>query len=92
MHIRVLEAQAKHEENHSAERQELKNEISDLKSEIRELIRANREQVAKLETLRTEVARIKCHAKVRRPNSLNSSERANGQQDHCHPSLLELSH
>ena len=50
--IRALLARAKHEDNLAVEREELKAEIVDLTSEIRELTRANREQVEKIEALR----------------------------------------
>lgn len=73
--VRELQAQAKHEDNLAAEREELKAEIADLKGEIRELTRANREQVEKLEALRTEVTK-KATANVRRTNSLNPSRSA----------------
>jgi len=62
--IRELQAQAKHENGLAAEREELKAEIGDLKSEIKELTRANREHVEKLETFRAENARLKAGAKV----------------------------
>ena len=39
----------KHEDGLTAEREELKAEIADLKGEIKELTRANREHVEKIE-------------------------------------------
>src|SRR3954469_18013893 len=70
--IRELQAQAKHEDGLAAEREELKADIADLKSEIRELTRANHEQVEKLEALRAENARLKAGAKVQTPNGINA--------------------
>jgi chromosome segregation ATPase len=67
--IRELQAQAKHEDGLATEREELKAEIVDLKGEIRELIRTNREQVENLEALRAENARLKAGAKVQSPNN-----------------------
>ena len=66
--IRELQAQAKNEDNLATEREELKAEIADLKGEIRELTRANREQVEKLEALRTEITKVKAEARVRKPS------------------------
>jgi hypothetical protein len=51
-------------------RDELKADIADLKSEARELTRANREQVEKIEALQTEIAKLKVAAKVRKPNGM----------------------
>ena len=65
-----MQAQAKHEDSHAAERDELKAEIADLKSETRELTRANHEQVEKIEALQTEIAKLKVEAKVRKPNGM----------------------
>jgi chromosome segregation ATPase len=67
-HIRELQAQAKHEDGLAAEREELKAEVADLKGEIKELTRANHEQVEKIAALRTENAKLKADAKVRKPN------------------------
>jgi chromosome segregation ATPase len=67
--IRESQAQAKHEDGLAAERVELKAEIADLKGEIRELIRANREQVENLEALRAENARLKAGAKPQSPSN-----------------------
>ena len=67
--IREFQAQAKHEDGLAAEREELKVEIADLKGEIRELIRANREQVENLEVLRAENARLKAGTKVQSPSN-----------------------
>ena len=53
----------------AAEREELKAEIADLKGEIRELIRANREQPENLEALRAENVRLKAGAKVQSPSN-----------------------
>lgn len=66
--IRELQAQAKHEDGLAAEREELKAEIVALRSETRELTRANREHVEKVEALRTENAKLKSEARVRKPN------------------------
>ncbi|WP_147023185.1 hypothetical protein [Microvirga aerophila] len=66
--IRELQAQAKHEDNLAAEREELKAEIVALKSETRELTRANREHVEKVVALQTENAKLKADAKVRKPS------------------------
>jgi chromosome segregation ATPase len=70
--IRVLQVQAKHEDGLAAEREELKAEVADLKGEIKELTRANREHVEKLEALRAETARLKADAKVRKPNGMTA--------------------
>jgi chromosome segregation ATPase len=70
--IRESQAQAKHEDGLAAERVELKAEIADLKGEIKELTRANREHVEKLEALRAESARLKTEAKVRKPNGMTA--------------------
>jgi chromosome segregation ATPase len=70
--IRELQAQIKHDDNLAAEREELKAEIADLKSETREMIRANREHVEKLETFRAESARLKAGAKVQKPNGMQA--------------------
>lgn len=67
--IREFRAQAKHEDGLATEREELKAEIADMKGEIRELIRANREQVENLEALRAENARLKAGAKVQSPSN-----------------------
>ena len=61
--IRELQAQAKHEDGLATKREELKAEIADMKGEIRELIRANREQVENLEALRAENGRWKAETK-----------------------------
>jgi septal ring factor EnvC (AmiA/AmiB activator) len=66
--IRELQSQAKHEDGLVAEREELKAEIADLKGEIRELTRANREHVEKIEMFRVENARLKAGAKVHSPS------------------------
>ncbi len=50
----------------------LKSEITDLKGEIRELTRANREQVEKIEALRAEIAKLRADAKVRKPNGMTA--------------------
>ena len=68
--IRELQAQAKHEDGLAAEREELKAEIADLKGEIKELTRANREHVEKIEALRAENARLKAGAKVQTPSGM----------------------
>jgi chromosome segregation ATPase len=70
--IRESQAQAKHEDGLAAERVELKAEIADLKGETRELTRANREHVEKLEALRAENAKLKIEAKVREPNGMTA--------------------
>jgi chromosome segregation ATPase len=70
--IRESQAQAKHEDGLAAERVELKAEIADLKGETRELTRANREHVEKLEALRAENAKLKIEAKVRKPNGMTA--------------------
>ena len=70
--IRGFQAQAKHDDGLATEFEELKAEIADMKGEIRELIRANREQVEKLEALWAENARLKADAKVRRPNGMTA--------------------
>ena len=69
--IRELQAQAKHEDNLAADREELKAEIADLRGETRELTRANREHVAKYETLRAENAKLMAEAKARKPNGVS---------------------
>ena len=66
--IRELQSQAKHEDGLAAEREELKAEIADLKGEIKELTRANREHVEKIETFRAENARLQAGAKVQSPS------------------------
>src|SRR3712207_4226221 len=70
--IRELQAQAKHEHGLAAEREELNAEIADLKSEIKELTRANREHVEKIETFRVENARLKAGAKVQSPSRVGA--------------------
>jgi chromosome segregation ATPase len=62
--LRELQAQAKHEGNLAAEREELKADIADLKGEVRELTRANWKQVEKIEALRAENAKLKTGARV----------------------------
>jgi chromosome segregation ATPase len=64
--IRELQAQAKHEDSLAADHEELKVEVADLISETRELTRANREQVEKIEALRTENGKLKAEFKGRR--------------------------
>ena len=61
--LREFQAQAKHDDGLAIERKELKAEIADMKGEIRELIRANREQVENLEALRAENGRWKAETK-----------------------------
>ena len=68
--FRVLQAQAKHEDGLAAEREDLKAIIADLKGEIKELTRANREHVEKLDTFRAENARLKAGAKVQPPSRM----------------------
>jgi chromosome segregation ATPase len=68
--IRELQAQAKHEDGLAAERSELKVEIADLKGEIKELTRANREHVEKVDALRVENAKLKAGAKVHSPSRM----------------------
>jgi chromosome segregation ATPase len=80
--IRELQAQAKHEENLAAEREELKAEIADLKGEIKEVTRANREHVEKLETFRAESARLKVRAKVQNPNGMQTCASLRGLPAH----------
>ena len=70
--IRELQAQAKHEDGLAAEREELKAEIADLKGEIKELTRANREHVEKIEAFRVENARLKAGAKVPSPSRVGA--------------------
>jgi chromosome segregation ATPase len=70
--IRELQAEAKHEDGLAAEREELKAEIADLRSETRELTRANREQVEKIEAFRAENAKLKAEAKARKPNGMTA--------------------
>jgi len=77
--LHELQAQGKHESRRAAEREELKAEIADLRSEARELIRANRELVEKIEALQAESAK-KASAQVRKP-----SELAAGMFLHGHP-------
>ena len=76
--IRVLQAQAKHEDSLAAKREELKAEIADLKGEIKELTRANREHVEKLETFRAESARLKAGAKVQNSNGMQTGASLRG--------------
>jgi septal ring factor EnvC (AmiA/AmiB activator) len=68
--VRELQTQANHDDGLAVEREELKAEIADLKSEIKELTRANREQVEKMEALRAENARLKAGAKVQSPSRM----------------------
>jgi predicted RNase H-like nuclease (RuvC/YqgF family) len=70
--IRELQSQAKHEDGLVAEREELKAEIADLKSEIKELTRANREHVEKVDALRVENAKMKAGAKVQSPSRVGA--------------------
>ncbi len=67
--IRELQSHVKHEAGLAAEREELKVEIVDLKGEVKELTRANREHVEKVDALRVENARLKAEIKVRKPNA-----------------------
>jgi predicted nucleic acid-binding Zn-ribbon protein len=57
--VRELQARAKHEDNLAARCQELSDEIADLKGEIKELTRANREQVERIDVFRAEIVRLK---------------------------------
>jgi DNA repair exonuclease SbcCD ATPase subunit len=66
--LRELQAQARHEFSLATEREELKAEIADLRSEANELIRANRQQVEKIESLQAEIAKLKADARARKPN------------------------
>ena len=66
--IRELQSHVKHDDGLAAEREELKAEIVDLKGEIRELTRANREHVEKVDALRVENTRLKAGAKVQSLN------------------------
>ena len=66
--FRELQSHVKHEAGLAAEREELKAEIVDLKGEIRELTRANREHVEKVDAFRVENARLKAEIKVQSPN------------------------
>jgi hypothetical protein len=68
--LRELQTQAKHEGYLATEREELKTEIADLRSEARELIRANREQVEKIAAFPVEIARLKADAKAGRRTDL----------------------
>ncbi|EIM26249.1 hypothetical protein [Microvirga lotononidis] len=70
--IREFQAQARHEDGLTAEREELKAEIADLKGEIKELTRANREHVEKVDALRVENARLKAGAKVQSSSRLGA--------------------
>ncbi len=70
--IRAFQAQAKAVQSDTVEREELKTEIADLRSESRDLIRTNREQVERLEALRTENTRLRAQAKIRKPDAVNS--------------------
>ena len=70
--IRELRAQAKHEESLIVEQNELKAEIADLRSETKELTRANREHVARNDALQAEIARLKADRKVRKSNDLSA--------------------
>ena len=70
--IRGFQAQAKHDDGLATEFEELKAEIADMKGEIRELIRANREQVENLEALRVENVRLKAGTKVQSPSRVGA--------------------
>jgi chromosome segregation ATPase len=76
--IRELHSQAKHEDGLAAEREELKAEIADLKGEIKELTRANREHVEKIEAFRAENARLRAGAKVQSPSRVGAQARPRG--------------
>ncbi|MFD0465107.1 hypothetical protein ACFQY9_27955 [Microvirga aerilata] len=66
--IRELQSHVKHDDSLAAEREELKAEIVDLKGEVKELTRANREHVEKVDALRDENTRLKAGAKVQSPS------------------------
>lgn len=66
--LRELQVQAKHEDSLAIEREELKAELADLKGEAKELIRANRKQVEKIESLQAEIAKLNAAARARKPN------------------------
>jgi DNA repair exonuclease SbcCD ATPase subunit len=66
--LREFQAQARHEVSLATEREELKAEIADLRSEANELIRANRQQVEKIESLQAEIAKQKADARAQKPN------------------------
>jgi chromosome segregation ATPase len=76
--VRELQAQANHDDNLASEREELKADIVDLKGEIRELTRANREQVQKIEALRTETAKLKADAMGRKPSGMTGGSDLRG--------------
>lgn len=64
--VRELRAQVRCESDLAAQRDELKGEVVDLKGEIRELTRANREQAGKIEALRSGLAKA---CKPKGPNA-----------------------
>jgi septal ring factor EnvC (AmiA/AmiB activator) len=70
--MRGLQAQVRHEDGLAAEREELKAEIADLKGEIKELTRANRERVERLDALQLETGKLKAEAKARRTDRFNN--------------------
>ncbi len=68
--LRELHSQAKQEQNLVAECETLKAEVAELRGETRELTRANREHVAKYETLRVENEKLLAEAKARKSNAV----------------------
>lgn len=82
--VRELQAQAKHETNLAAECEELKSEIADMKGEIRELTRTNREQVEKLEAARMELMKAKATARIPKPTGTAARARP---RDYLQPTL-----
>jgi chromosome segregation ATPase len=70
--LRELQVQAKHEDSLAIEREELKAELVALKGEAKELIRANRKQVEKIESLQAEIAKLNAAARARKPNGTAS--------------------
>lgn len=70
--IRELRAQGRQAQGINTEYAELKAEAHDLKGEIRELTRANREQVTKIEVLKAENDKLRAEAKARKPQGINA--------------------
>jgi len=64
--VRMLLAQAKAMEASLRQAEDLANEITALKHEIRELTRANRDQVRRYELLRSENERLRSRSSAKR--------------------------
>jgi hypothetical protein len=71
--LRTLRAEIKHLERVAADQEEVDIELSDLRSEVRELTRANRDHVRRNEALLAENKKLSAHSRLR--NSADVSGR-----------------